>query len=141
MVYLHQDSIFGTQQSVPNTEVSIFQGCPLRGVPLYCKETGRLSPWLELHLQKQEQHSIQQLSLLPPGRPGEQLGDASHLGRQRLSRHPGQHAEVELEEEGSDQRQAVLGHPPGGIRGEGEVLQQQTAGLVQGGLTPRPGEG
>ena len=29
------DSIFGTQQSVRNTEVSLFQCCPLRGVPLY----------------------------------------------------------------------------------------------------------
>ena len=27
--------IFGTQQSVLNTEVSLFQGYPLRGVPLH----------------------------------------------------------------------------------------------------------
>ena len=31
-------SIFGTQQNVLNTEVSLFQGCPLRGVPL-CTHT------------------------------------------------------------------------------------------------------
>ena len=32
---LHSASIFGTQQGVLNTEVSLFQGCLLRGVPLY----------------------------------------------------------------------------------------------------------
>ena len=33
-VNFYEESIFGTQQSVLNTEVSLFQGCPLRGVPL-----------------------------------------------------------------------------------------------------------
>ena len=31
---LYEKSISGTYQSVLNTEVSLFHGCPLRGVPL-----------------------------------------------------------------------------------------------------------
>ena len=34
---LYQESIFEAQQNVLNTEVSLFQGCPLGGVPLYTK--------------------------------------------------------------------------------------------------------
>ena len=33
-VNLYQENIFGTYQSVPNAKVSLFEGCPLRGVLL-----------------------------------------------------------------------------------------------------------
>ena len=34
-IYTKKAYLHGTQQSVLNTEVSLFQRCPLRGVPLY----------------------------------------------------------------------------------------------------------
>ena len=55
--FVYEESIFGTYQSVLNTEVSIYmyQGCPLRRVPLYFLDTHKVN---QSHLSSSSRHLL-----------------------------------------------------------------------------------